>query len=144
MTRIKPEGKKKGQDGKMEGYLSNERTLLSWTRTGLSIFTIGCAIARLGGSNSSHISLRNPGSQKKPIISGLIVSKLASFMRCQSRQQCCVTQRARLKTRCLSFLISPLAYAAALYVITVHNEHLSIDSFLTIDDRIINNECDAF
>ena len=74
MTRTKSEGKKSGKDNQMEGHLSNERTILSWIRTGLSIFTIGCAIARFGGTNNSQVSLRSPGSQKKPIISGLILA----------------------------------------------------------------------
>ena len=72
-----------------------------------------------------------------------VLIKFSLFLRYQSRQQCCVTQRASLDIGYLSFLISPLAYAAALHVITVHNEHLLIDSFLTIDVRI-TDECDSF
>lgn len=61
-------------DNKIKDYLANERTMLAWLRTGLTIFTLGCALARFGGSTTSEISLRNPNSEKKPIISGLILA----------------------------------------------------------------------
>ncbi|CAF3676224.1 unnamed protein product [Rotaria sordida] len=34
-------------------YLANERTFLAWIRTGLTVFTLGCALARFSSSNSS-------------------------------------------------------------------------------------------
>ncbi|UJR16720.1 hypothetical protein I4U23_003620 [Adineta vaga] len=58
----------------MEQHLSNERTFLSWTRTGLNIFTIGCAIGRFGGTSNTSTTLTDPDSQKKPLISGIILA----------------------------------------------------------------------
>ena len=67
---------KKGKQGddQMTDHLANERTMLAWTRTGLTIFTLGCALARFGGASDSQISLRDPKSEKKPVISGLILA----------------------------------------------------------------------
>lgn len=59
---------------KFRDYLAVERTMLAWIRTGLTIFTLGSAIARFGGSTSSEISLRNPESEKKSVVSGLILA----------------------------------------------------------------------
>ena len=62
-------------DNQINDHLSNERTFLSWTRTGLNIFTVGCAIGRFGGSgNSTTTSLTSPNAQKKPLISGIILA----------------------------------------------------------------------
>ena len=58
----------------MNEHLANERTVLAWTRTGLNIFTIGCAVARFGGPNGSQTSLTNPTTDKKPVISGIILA----------------------------------------------------------------------
>ena len=59
---------------KLRDYLAVERTMLAWIRTGLAIFTLGSAIARFGGSTGSEISLRNPESEKKSVVSGLILA----------------------------------------------------------------------
>ena len=62
-------------DDRLTDHLSNERTFLSWTRTGLNIFTVGCAIGRFGGSsNSTSAGLTNPNAQKKPLIAGIILA----------------------------------------------------------------------
>ena len=62
-------------DTHLSAHLSNERTFLSWTRTGLNIFTVGCAIGRFGGSNSSSsASLSDPKAEKKPLIAGIILA----------------------------------------------------------------------
>jgi len=64
-------------NNQMNEHLSNERTFLSWTRTGLNIFTIGCAIGRFGGSSSAQItSLTSPNAQKKPLIAGIILANI--------------------------------------------------------------------
>ncbi len=58
----------------MSIYLMNE-LFLSWTRTGLNIFPIGCAIGRFGGSGSTRTtSLTSPNVQKKPLIAGIILA----------------------------------------------------------------------
>jgi putative membrane protein len=62
-------------DNQMNDHLANERTFLSWTRTGLNIFTVGCAIGRFGGSgNNTATSLTSPNAQKKPLIAGIILA----------------------------------------------------------------------
>ncbi|CAF3593581.1 unnamed protein product [Rotaria sordida] len=41
-------------------YLANERTFLAWIRTGLTVFTLGCALARFSSSNSSsNLTIRS-------------------------------------------------------------------------------------
>ena len=60
---------------KMKDYLSNERTFLAWVRTGLTIFTLGCAIGRFGGTgNTTTTSLTSPNAEKKPLIAGIILA----------------------------------------------------------------------
>jgi putative membrane protein len=58
----------------MSDHLANERTFLAWIRTGLTVFGLGCVLARYGGSTNSSPSLMNPDTEKKPIISGLILA----------------------------------------------------------------------
>ena len=74
MTRIKREASAASDQPKMNDHLANERTVLAWTRTGLNIFTIGCAVARFGGPNGSQTSLTNANADKKPVISGIILA----------------------------------------------------------------------
>lgn len=60
---------------KMKDYLSNERTFLAWTRTGLTVFTLGCAIGKFGGSGSAATAtLTSPNAEKKPLIAGIILA----------------------------------------------------------------------
>ena len=66
---IVPKGK-----GTFTDHLANERTFLAWTRTGLGIFALGCAIARFGGSDNVKSLLRSPLGEKKPMVSGLILT----------------------------------------------------------------------
>ncbi len=62
-------------DNQINDHLSNERTFLSWTRTGLNIFTVGCAIGRFGGSNNSiATNLTSANAEKKPLIAGIILA----------------------------------------------------------------------
>jgi putative membrane protein len=69
------ENSEEDHDNQMNDHLANERTFLSWTRTGLNIFTVGCAIGRFGGSlNSTATSLTSPNAQKKPLIAGIILA----------------------------------------------------------------------
>ena len=70
----KPSKTNEHKKSKVDSHLSNERTLLAWIRTGLTIFTLGAAIARFGGNTTADISLRNPNAEKKPVISGLILA----------------------------------------------------------------------
>ena len=59
----------------LNDYLANERTFLAWTRTGLTIFTLGCAIGRFGGTgNTTTTLLTSPNAQKKPLIAGIILA----------------------------------------------------------------------
>ncbi|CAF1478918.1 unnamed protein product, partial [Rotaria sp. Silwood1] len=54
MMKKKIEETTKQDDNNMtDNILSNERTFLAWIRTGLAVFTLGIAIARFSGSNSS-------------------------------------------------------------------------------------------
>lgn len=59
---------------KMKDYLSNERTFLAWTRTGLTVFTLGCAIGKFGGSGNVSAGLSSPAAEKKPLIAGIILA----------------------------------------------------------------------
>ena len=59
--------------GSFTDHLANERTFLAWTRTGLGIFALGCAVARFGGINEVKTTLKNTLNDKKPVISGLIL-----------------------------------------------------------------------
>ena len=74
MTKLRHEASVVNDQKKMSDHLANERTVLAWTRTGLNIFTIGCAVARFGGPNDSQASLTNPTADKKPVISGIILA----------------------------------------------------------------------
>ena len=59
----------------MNDYLANERTFLAWTRTGLTIFTLGCAIGRFGGTGTTGTtSLTSSNAEKKPLIAGIILT----------------------------------------------------------------------
>jgi putative membrane protein len=59
--------------GSFTDHLANERTFLAWTRTSLCIFALGCAIARFSGTDDIKITLASSFSEKKPMISGLIL-----------------------------------------------------------------------
>ncbi|CAF5171316.1 unnamed protein product, partial [Rotaria sp. Silwood1] len=72
MMRRESEETTKHDDNNITDHLANERTFLAWIRTGLTVFTLGCAIARFGSSNSSS-NLISKNVDKKPIISGFIL-----------------------------------------------------------------------
>ena len=64
------------EENNLGDYLANERTFLAWTRTGLTIFTLGCAIGKFGGTGNTTTTtnLSSPDAQKKPLIAGIILA----------------------------------------------------------------------
>lgn len=118
----KPQAQKKS---KIDSHLANERTLLAWIRTGLTIFTLGAALARFGGNTTSDISLRNPNSEKKPVISGLILAitgvvcllyGLWRFLRTHRRIE---NEKDLVGTAIIGPVVSMLALALALIAVII-------------------------
>jgi putative membrane protein len=67
--------KKKGDStDNLSDHLANERTFLAWTRTGLTIFTLGCAVARFGGTYNVQPNFTNPDVELKPLLAGFILA----------------------------------------------------------------------
>lgn len=60
--------------GSFTDHLANERTFLAWTRTGLGVFALGCALARFGGTNDVKSASTSTLDENKPLISGLILN----------------------------------------------------------------------
>jgi putative membrane protein len=72
----------KSSGGSYSDHLANERTFLAWTRTGLGIFAVGCAVARFGGTDNSRLTLNGSFEEIKAPLAGLILVVFSILILC--------------------------------------------------------------
>lgn len=97
--------------------LANERTFLAWIRTGLTVFTLGIAIARFSGSSGSS-KLTDKTSDKRPIISGFILVLCGIALMIYSVWRYYRTHE-QMKTKCIPRLRGPCIVLCILLVALV-------------------------